>query len=99
MPKEVVKIDSNVTRVYDLYESVLEETEQECIQEFLKKFAEHFKINWERENTLTISTKNKKGVNYLYFKFKSKSVEKVNADQLNLFVVPKDENVLELEEV
>lgn len=74
-------IEAKVSRAFELYRSELEDTQTEDIQSFLTGYAEHFIINWERENSLTIQTKYKKGIMYLEFKFKSKSVEKVKADQ------------------
>lgn len=74
-------IESKISRAFELYRSELEDTQTEDIQSFLTAYAEDFIINWERENTLSIQTKYKKGVMYLEIKFKSKSVEKVKADQ------------------
>lgn len=76
-------IDAKVSRAFELYTAELEEQDQEDIQSFLAPYAEHFIINWERENTLQITTKYKKGKMILDFKFKSKSLEKVKADQTN----------------
>lgn len=77
-------IEGKIARSFELYKAELEDKQTEDIQSFLTGYAEHFIINWERENTLTIQTKYKKGIMYLEFKFKSKSVEKVKADQTEM---------------
>jgi len=77
---------STITRHFILFNDAISKDHQEDIQEFISIFGDKFKINWKRDNTITVRNRhNKKGGANLLVEFKSRHMAEVNPNQLKLF--------------
>lgn len=84
-------MDAKVTREFELTNDVLTAEAQENIQEFIKIWASKFKIDWNKDITISIRSRhNEDGAN-LIIKIKDSDIEDIDPNQLNLFKPPETE--------
>lgn len=74
------------TREAVLVNEVLTPEDQERIQKFITPYASKLKIDWKKNNTLSIRTKHKKDGCNILITYKDREVKNIDVSQMNLFI-------------